>query len=54
MTIEEVAAHLRRHPRTIWRWIADGTLRSVRIAGSRYVLVRDVDRLLRGQSVEER
>lgn len=50
LTIPEVAAHLRRHPRTIWRWIHDGTLRSARIGGSRYVRVADVDCLLRGDA----
>jgi excisionase family DNA binding protein len=32
LTVEETAAVLTVSPRTIWKWIADGSLRAIRLS----------------------
>ena len=43
LSVPDVAAIFRRHERTIWRWLADGVLNSIKVGGSRYVRRIDVE-----------
>lgn len=47
LSLAEVAAQLRRHPKTITRWARSGRLEAVKVGG-RYATTREaVDRLVR-------
>jgi excisionase family DNA binding protein len=53
LLVREVATLVRRSERTVRRWIADGTLPSVKIGGTRLVAIAELQRLLSGGSIDE-
>ena len=52
-TIEEVAALLRVNPRTVYRMVQDGTIRSVRAGRQIRIPEAALDAYLRGERPEE-
>lgn len=53
LLVREIASLVRRSERTVRRWIANGTLPSVKIGGTRLVAKTDLHRLLSGDSIDE-
>ena len=53
LLVHEIATAVRRSERTVRRWIADGTLPSVKIGGTRLVAKATLDRLLSGETIDD-
>lgn len=47
LTVKEVADRLRRGERTIWRWIYQGDLPSVKVGNARFVTADALEAFLR-------
>jgi excisionase family DNA binding protein len=45
-SIDEAAAALGMSPATLWRWIGEGWLRSVKRGGRRLIPISELERLL--------
>lgn len=39
LTVHEIAEELRRGDRTVWRWVAEGKLPSIKVGGVRMVTI---------------
>ncbi len=53
LLVREIASLVRRSERTVRRWIANGTLPSVKIGGTRLVAKTDLHRLLSRGSIDD-
>jgi hypothetical protein len=49
MTLDQVAAVLRRHPELVRRWLVEGRLRGKKLAGRWFVTRADLARFRRDQ-----
>ena len=47
--VKEVAVLVRRHPRTIYRWIEEGYIKAIKVRGCWLVPYEEVERILRIQ-----
>ena len=46
LTVTEAAEIFRRHPRTIWRWIAEGFIHAKRVKDGWLIPKSEVERIL--------
>ena len=53
LTPEEIAAHLKVVPRTVYRWLSSGDLRGVKLGRIWRVSPTDLDRFMRAHSNED-